>query len=40
MRKNSYVERRRFYLRGRKKQRGDFLIGPGIKLGIGLIKKI
>ena len=39
MRKKPYVEGRRFYLGGRKKQRGSFLIGPGIKLGIGLIKK-
>ena len=40
MRKKPYVEGRRLYLGGKRKQKGGFLIGPGIKLGILLVKKI
>ena len=40
MRKKPYVEGQRFYLGGKRKQKGEFLIGPGIKLVISLVKKI
>ena len=40
MRKKPYVEGQRFNLGGRRKRKGGFLIGPGVKLGIALVKKI
>ena len=37
MRKKPYAEGRRLYLGGKRKQKGGFLIGPGIILGILLV---
>ena len=37
MRKKPYVEVRRLYLGGKRKQKAGFLIGPGIKLEILLV---
>ena len=40
MRKKPYVEGRRFYLGGRRRQKGGFLLGPGLGLGFKLVKKL
>ena len=40
MKKKPFVQGRRFYLGGKRKQKGGFLLGPGFGLGIKLIKKV
>ena len=40
MRKKPYVQGRQFYLGGRRRQKGGFLLGPGVGLGFKLVKKL
>ena len=35
-----FVQGQKFYLGGKRKQKGGFLLGPGLGLGIKLIKKV
>ena len=40
MRKKPYVQGCRFYLDGRRRQKGGSLLGPGLGLGFKLVRKL
>ena len=40
MRKKPFAQGRRFYLGGRRKQKGGFFMGPALGIGVSLVKKL
>ena len=40
MRRKPFVQGKRFYLDGRRKQKGGFFIGPALEFGVSLVKKL
>ena len=40
MRKKPFVQGRRFYLGGRRKQNGGFFMSPALGIGVSFVKKL